>query len=134
MPVEDIVKNSSIKHHPSENISIQLNRLLHRIDCKATLIEIATEHGCRLNRIRRSKNWLLTGKQSQLAEMSKQLREPKTVWIIETIDKALPKPTFNLIEVLKSSPAMTVNQLIADTGCTITEARSAIDSAEGFGA
>jgi len=94
--------------------------------------EIATQHCCQLKRIRRSKNWLLIGNQSQLIEISNKLRQKKTLWIVKAIDEALPKPTFNLALIMKANPSMTVNQLIAETGCTLIKARSAIDSAEGF--
>ncbi|MEH6453058.1 MAG: ribosome recycling factor family protein [Psychromonas sp.] len=113
-------------------LSIKLNNFLHRIDCKATMVELATQHCCSLKRIRRSKNWLLMGKQNQLIEISDKLRQKKTLWITEAIDKALPKPTFNLTFIMESNPEMTVNKLMAETGCTLIEARSAIDTAEGF--
>ena len=119
-------------NHTSKLISIQLNKFLHRIDCKATLIELFSQKGCRLKRIRRSKNWLLIGNQNQLTEISESLRERKTLWIADAIDTALPTPTINLTSIMKSNPEMTVNRLIAETGCTLIEARCAIDTAEGF--
>ena len=118
--------------YTSKPISIQLNSFLHRIDCKATLIEIFSQKGCSLKRIRRSKNWLLIGNQNQLTEISESLREGKTLWIADAIDTALPKPTFNLTLIVKSNPEMTVNRLRVETGCTLIEARCAIDTAEGF--
>jgi hypothetical protein len=122
----------AVPNYTSKMLSIKLNNFLHRIDCKVTIIELATQHGCSLRRIRRSKNWLLMGNQSQLVEISDKLQQKKTLWIIEAIDKALPKPTFNLTLIIKSDPAMTVNRLIVETGCTLIEARHAIDTAEGF--
>jgi len=117
----------------SSNIpSIKLNNFLHRIDCKTTIIELVIQHGCHLKRIRRSRNWLLTGHKNQLADISNKLQQGKTLWIAQAIDKALPKPTFNLISIIKANPKMTVNQLIVETGCTLIEARCAMDVAEGF--
>lgn len=113
-------------------IPVKLNNLLHRIDCKAAMVALATQHGGSLKRIRRSKNWLLTGTQAQLVEISSKLCEQKTQWIVKAIDNALPKPTFNLTSIMAANPAMTVNQLMAETGCSLVEARTAIDSAEGF--
>lgn len=127
--------------------SITLNNFLHRIDCKTTIIELVTQYNCRLKRIRRSKNWSLIGKQSQLIDLSKQLRQDnvecdntlldktkldKQRWIADAIDKALPKPTFDLALIIQSNPDMTINRLIAETGCTLIEARHAIDLAEGL--
>ena len=110
--------------------SIKLNNFLHRIDCKTTIIELVNQHGCSLKRIRRSKNWSITGKQIQLIEVSQQLQQPKTLWITDAIQKALPKPNFDLTTIALSNPDMTINRLIAETGCTLIEARVAIDKAE----
>ncbi len=122
----------AVPNYTSKMLSVKLNNFIHRIDCKATMIELAAQHCCSLKRIRRSKNWLLTGNQSQLVEISDKLRQKKALWIAEAIDKALPKPTFSLTLIMKSNPAMTVNRLMAETGCTLIEARCAIDTAEGF--
>ena len=113
-------------------LSIQLNNLLHRIDCKVTIIELVTQQGCSLKRIRRSKNWSLTGNQAQLVAVSEQLRQSKTAWIVEAINKALPKPTFDLTAIVQANPDITINRLIAETGCTLIEARAALDKAEDF--
>jgi len=136
-----------VPNDTSKEQSITLNNFLHRIDCKTTIIELVTQHDCRLKRIRRSKNWSLTGKQSQLIELSKKLRQNnfdcentlldktrlnKKIWIAEAIDKTQPKPTFDLTLLIQSNPNMTINRLIAETGCTLIEARHAIDIAEGL--
>ena len=113
-------------------ISITLNNFIHRIESKATIITIANIHACSLKRIRRSKNWALTGTHSQLVKISQTLRQQQILWIAETIDKILPKPMVNLTLIVKTNPAITVNQLMSKTGCSLVEARSAIDTAEGF--
>ncbi|MEL0630153.1 ribosome recycling factor family protein [Psychromonas aquatilis] len=118
--------------------SIKLNNFLHRIDCKTTMINIFTVNGCTIKRIRRSKNWLLTGKPEQLIEVNKHLRQhlaeniesKKVGWILEVIDKGLPKPSVDLVTLVRSTPDMTINRLIVETGCTLIEARIAIDKAE----
>ena len=110
--------------------SITLNNFLHRIDCKTTIIELATQQGCSLKRIRRSKNWSLTGNQSQLVAVSDALHQKRVKWIVEAINKTLPKPTFDLTAIVQSNPDMTINRLIAETGCTLIEARAALDKAE----
>ena len=119
-------------NNTTTTLSIKLNNFLHRIDCKATIIALVTLHGCSLKRIRRSKNWSLTGKQSQLVEVSEQLQQGKTMWITEAIQKGLPKPSFDLVAITLSNPDMTINRLIAETGCTLIEARIAIDKAENL--
>jgi len=118
--------------------SIKLNNFLHRIDCKTTIINIFTVNGCTIKRIRRSKNWLLTGKPEQLIEVNKHLQQhlteniesKKVGWILEAIDKGLPKPSVDLVTLVRSNPDMTINRLIVETGCTLIEARIAIDKAE----
>jgi len=118
-----------VQHNNAEIIAIKLNNLLHRIDCKATMRAVVEQHGCHLKRIRRSKNWLLVGEQSQLVMMREQL----PLWVAEAIDKALPKPSVSLASIIQANPSMTVNRLMVETGCTLTEARVAIDVAEDLG-
>jgi len=130
-----VIKNlleQFVPNNTTTTLSIKLNNFLHRIDCKATIIALVNQHGCNLKRIRRSKNWSLTGEQNQLVEVSKQLQQPKTIWIADAIEKALPKPSFDLIAIVLSNPDMTINRLIAETGCTLIEARIAIDKAEAL--
>jgi len=93
---------------------------------------LVNQYNCSLKRIRRSKNWLLTGQQNQLIEIGEQLQQPKTAWIAEAITKGLPKPSFDLVAIALSEPGMTINRLIKETGCTLIEARIAIDKAEGL--
>ena len=119
-----------LPNNTTTNLSIKLNNFLHRIDCKATIIALVNQHGCSLKRIRRSKNWLLTGKQNQLVEVSEQLQVGKTMWITEAIGKALPKASFDLTAIVLANADMTINRLIAETSCTLIEARIAIDKAE----
>lgn len=121
-----------MQNHTSELLIVKLNNFIHRIDCKASIIELFTQHHCSVKRIRRSKNWQLTGTQAQLTELSDILQKDKTAWIADAIDKALPTPSFNLALIIKSTPTITVNQLMAKTGCSLVEARSAIDTAENF--
>ncbi|WP_284204198.1 ribosome recycling factor family protein [Psychromonas marina] len=116
----------------SEILSIKLNNFLHRIDCKATIVEITNQYGCSLMRIRRSKNWSLTGNHHQLIELGHRLREEQLIWIVKAIETGLPPASFNLDQIIKLSPAISVNQLMIETGCTLSEARHAIDAAEGF--
>jgi hypothetical protein len=75
---------------------------------------------------------LLTGQQNQLVEVSEQLKQGKTKWISEAIGKVLPKPNFDLTAIALSNSGMTINRLIAETGCTLIEARIAIDKAENL--
>ncbi|MGF1764872.1 ribosome recycling factor family protein [Aliivibrio kagoshimensis] len=116
----------------SKTLTIQLNSLIHRIDSKESLLARAASLNCRLKRIRRSKNWMLTGSHSQVIAFKNSILLNKELWIKEAIDKELPKPVFDLDEVVKANPAITVHQLMSKTECTLAQARSALDNAEGF--
>lgn len=118
--------------NPDEIVSIQLNSCLHRIDCKNSLLALVNEHGCSLKRIRRSRHWLLQGNVQQLLLLKEALRLAQPLWIATAIDKALPKPVFDLAELLAKQPSLSANELMAKTGCSASEARAAIDKAEGF--
>lgn len=115
-----------------EIFSIQLNSCLHRIDCKSSLLSLVNEHGCSLKRIRRSRHWLLQGSVEQLRTLKESLRLEQPLWISAAIDKALPKPSFDLATVLAAEPSLSVNELMLKTSCSQSEARAAIDKAEGF--
>lgn len=115
-----------------ELIQVKLNNFLHRISCKASIIEISSQYGGCLKRIRRSRNWCLMATQSQLVAISGELRENNIIWVADAIDYTLPKPMQNLTLMISANPAITVNQLMVKSACTLTEARAALDSAEGF--
>jgi len=121
-----------VQNKNDELITVKLNNFIHRISCKASIIEISSQYGGSLKRIRRSRNWRLMATQSQLIAMSGQLRENNIIWVADAIDNTLPKQAFDLTLIIRSTPAITVNQLIVKSGCTLAEARTAIDSAEGF--
>lgn len=119
-------------HNPDEIFAIQLNNCIRRIDDKSNLMRLVNEHGCSLKRIRRSSHWLLQGKLQQLLTLKEALPLTQPLWIVAAIEKSLPKASFNLAKLLKMDPALTANELMAKTGCSVSEARAAIDKAEGF--
>ncbi len=111
-------------------LSIRLNSFVHRVRDKATVISIATQHGCQLKRIRRSRHWQLTGEEQQLKVFMNQLVDDSHHWIVKAIENALPKPDIDLLDILTSNPSITVSQLVLETGCSMIEARRAIDQHE----
>jgi hypothetical protein len=52
--------------------------------------------------------------------------------MVTAIDKVLPKPTVCLQQLLQKTPSMTVAQLVSESGCSLAEARIAIDEFEGL--
>lgn len=113
-------------------IVIRLNSFVHRVPDKALLITQAAKCGCQLKRIRRSRNWQLSGEEAQLKVLIALLIDEAHQWIVKEIDKALPKPEICLASLIEKTPSVTVNQLVAQTGCTMSDARQAIDQYEGF--
>ncbi|WP_409439477.1 ribosome recycling factor family protein [Psychromonas sp. GE-S-Ul-11] len=116
----------------SKILSIQLNSFVRRVDDKQQVLALVTQQQCTLKRIRRSKNWLLSGSETQLTSLMLLLTDLQLLWINQAIVKGLPKPKVNLQQLISSYPDMTLNKLIAQTGCSLSEARIAFDLAEDF--
>ncbi|MGR5555671.1 ribosome recycling factor family protein [Vibrio splendidus] len=112
--------------------SVVLNSFVHRVPDKAQVIALAAENGCQLKRIRRSRNWILMGEEAQLHKLREQLSDAPLLWMVTAIDKVLPKPTVCLQQLLQQTPSMTIAQLVSESGCSLAEARIAIDEFEGL--
>jgi len=111
-------------------ISVPLNSFVHRVPDKSIIATLAMKYSCQLKRIRRSRNWLLSGQEAQLRMLTTELREEHHLWIAKAIEKVLPTPRLSLSQVLAQTPNMTLNQLVSETGCSLLEARQAIDEFE----
>ena len=112
--------------------SVPLNSFVHRVSDKSQVMAHAAECGCQLKRVRRSRNWLLVAQEHQLVELKTMLTHEKDGWIAIAIDKVLPKPVVCLASQLAATPSMTVAQLVMESGCSMAEARRAIDEHEGL--
>ena len=112
--------------------SVPLNSFVHRVSDKSQLMANAAECGCQLKRVRRSRNWMLVAQERQLVEFKTMLTHEKDGWIAIAIDKVLPKPVVCLASLLVATHSMTVAQLIMESGCSMAEARRAIDEHEGL--
>ncbi|PME32032.1 hypothetical protein BCV39_05335 [Vibrio sp. 10N.286.55.E10] len=112
--------------------SVPLNSFVHRVSDKGQVMANAAECGCQLKRVRRSRNWLLVAQEDQLVEFKTMLTHEKDGWIVIAIDKVLPKPVVCLASLLAATPSMTVAQLVMESGCSMAEARRAIDEHEGL--
>ncbi|MEZ9699505.1 ribosome recycling factor family protein [Vibrio sp. 10N.261.46.E12] len=112
--------------------SVPLNSFVHRVPDKTIIVQYAGACGCQLKRIRRSRNWLLIGEEQQLLELKEHLSDEAHQWIVIAIDKVLPKPVVCLASLLAATPSMTVAQLVMESGCSMAEARRAIDEHEGL--
>ncbi|MFC5077909.1 Ribosome recycling factor [Vibrio thalassae] len=110
-------------------ISVRLNSFVHRVEDKAQVIASAALSGCTLKRIRRSRHWLVTGRKEQLAAFA---LEAGVGWISVAIEKVLVDYKSPIQQVLERNPEATIAELMHESGCTLVEARAAIDEHEGL--
>lgn len=113
-------------------LSVPLNSFVHRVHDKLWFSELASNLGCRLKRVRRSRHWTLCGTEHQLIQLRNELSDDHYLWVKQAIDKTLPKPDVCLAELIEINPNITLNQLMTVSGCTISEARLAVDAFESL--
>ncbi|MGD8109289.1 ribosome recycling factor family protein [Vibrio sp. TRT 17S01] len=96
---------------------------------------LASESGCELKRIRRSRNWQVTG---NIESIQKWISKMKTEhfdtcqFLITKVDDGLrqvkvsDEPTeAQLITLIQTTPNMTLFELMEQTSCTLAQARKA---------
>lgn len=121
----------------NENITIALPSLIHRIGGeKAKQAKtIAVQYNCSLKRIRRSRNWSITGGAVDIQTFIEQLKqtEPDRFnYLIKKIETALLEHSdklepleAKLARLIKQSPNITLAELVELSQCTLAEARVA---------
>ena len=126
-----------------DDISIPLPSLIHRIGREAVkrAQAIAVQKGCELKRVRRSRNWSITGQaiaiQSCCVELKAQSDTAEFAFLIKKIDSALLQHAdkleplgAKLVRLINQNPAITLGELMQQTQCTMSEARLARFEAE----
>jgi len=119
-------------------LTIAFPSLIRRIggEKAKTLKAIACDFQCELKRIRRSRNWKLTGQANHLNEFAQQLKGQDVVadcsfFMEKIIESTLPYQQASLpnrlAALITSNPAVTLAELMEKTGCTIAQARLARD-------
>ncbi|MBQ4836587.1 MULTISPECIES: ribosome recycling factor family protein [Pseudoalteromonas] len=112
-------------------LDIQLNSFIRRIEHADTLKALIKSSGAQLSRKGRSRHWRIRGDWSQLEVIVKHIQqhdEPSWQWVVEKLHCNRPKPSLeDLVSIVKHNPTMTLHQLIAQTECTLAEARRAFD-------
>ncbi len=92
--------------------------------------------GCELSRIGRSRNWQLKANFSQLQaiiEYIEQEREESWVWLAKLLKKEYQHLTHDsLITFASRIENVTIAALIAQTDCTLAQARKVLDELEGL--
>lgn len=118
-------------------LTVSLPALVHRIgsnNLKQTK-PIALALQCELKRIRRSRNWQLTGTVSNLTDLSSELSQSNNNglhWLVNKVNQAINHyshqyfpPLERLTELIHSRPDITLAELMALTDCSLAEARTA---------
>ena len=126
----------------SRNLSIPLPSLIHRIGgghAKRAKV-IAAEKKCEMKRIRRSRNWLITGEALDLKAFLDHIRDEEAEpmrFMISKIEVGLTKHSdklepleAKLVRLVSENPNITLAELMSETNCTIAQARTARFEAE----
>lgn len=115
-------------------LDIQLNSFVRRIEKANELKAQIKSSGAKLSRKGRSRHWRLQGDWPQfqnIIQQAQSFEEPSWQWVIETLKSHQPKTQIeDLIEIVKTNPSITQQQLISQTDCTLVEARKAFDMVE----
>ncbi|PQJ42674.1 ribosome recycling factor [Vibrio campbellii] len=123
-------------------ITIPLPSLIHRIggDHAKRAKAIAAENKCELKRIRRSRNWQITGEALDLKAFLDRIKaeeaEPMR-FMVNKMEAGLAKHSdklepleAELIRLVMENPNITLAELMSETNCTIAQARTARFEAE----
>ncbi|WP_045593191.1 ribosome recycling factor family protein [Vibrio vulnificus] len=125
-------------------VVIALPSLIHRIGGEMTkhLKSVAAEHGCELKRVRRSRHWQISGEALALQAFYDQVRrleEDSASYLVKKMQLALASHSEKLEpledklqRLVMENPAITLTELMSQTHCSLSQARSARFSAEGL--
>lgn len=132
----------------NEAITISLPSLIHRIGREAVnrAKDIALQYQCELKRVRRSRNWGLSGEAIDIQLFMRQLKAAQLQregggfrYLIQKIETALLNHTdklepleAKLARMINDNPNITLNELIHTTDCTMSEARTARFNADAW--
>ncbi|MCL1137867.1 ribosome recycling factor family protein [Shewanella pneumatophori] len=143
----------------SDNISIALPSLIHRIGREPVKHAqlIAKQYRCELKRVRRSRNWALTGVPMAVQQFSAELKQvcltspqnntadnltlspQKLTYLIQKVDTALlghadklEPLAAKLVRLITANPNITLAELMHLTDCSLSEARAARFDADSW--
>jgi len=114
------------------NLPSFLRRSLKAYALKSHIREL----GCNLSRIGRSRNWQLKANFSQLQDIVKFIEhedEDSWLWLAKLLKKQYQHLSHeNLSALAKRMDIVTVSALMAQTDCTLVQARKVLDELEGL--
>jgi hypothetical protein len=138
----------------NEDIIIALPSIIHRIggETAKQAKAIALQNECEFKRVRRSRNWSVTGKAIKVQTYALQLKAHQMIsqklnkqgdgefhYLIKKIETALlghadklETLEAKLIRLIMQIPSITLSKLVLLTHCTEAEARVARFEAEGW--
>ena len=138
----------------NEDIIIALPSIIHRIggETAKQAKAIALQNECEFKRVRRSRNWSVTGKAIKVQTYALQLKAHQMIsqklnkqgdgefhYLIRKIETALlghadklETLEAKLIRLITKTPSITLSKLVFLTHCTEAEARVARFEAEGW--
>ncbi len=138
----------------NEDIIIALASLIHRIggETAKQAKAIALQHECELKRVRRSRNWIVTGDAIKLQTYAAQLKAEQMIsqklnkqgvgefhYLIKKIETALlghadklETLEVKLLRLVTQFPSITLSELVSLTHCTEVEARVARFEADSW--
>lgn len=121
----------------TEDITIQLPSLIHRIGGEKAkqARAIALQYQCDVKRVRRSRNWAITGEAISIQSFIERLKTDNDAgfgYLIQKIATALlghadklEPLDIKLRRLIRENPNLTLGELIQLTQCTLAEARVA---------
>ena len=128
----------------NDKITISLPSLIHRIGREEVkqAKEMALQHDCDLKRVRRSRNWGVSGEAIKIQQLSVTLKiengdkfryliQKITTALLDHSDKLEPLDA-KLVRLITDNPNITLAELIHITDCTMTEARTARFDADSW--
>ncbi len=128
----------------NDKITISLPSLIHRIGREEVkqAKEMALQHDCDLKRVRRSRNWTVSGEAIKIQQFSVTLKiengdkfryliQKITTALLDHSDKLEPLDA-KLVRLITDNPNITLAELIHITDCTMTEARTARFDADSW--
>ncbi|MBL4910695.1 MAG: hypothetical protein JKX78_11880 [Alteromonadaceae bacterium] len=122
------------KKKQNKSKPIILSSFLRRSLNAYALKSLIRATGSELSRIGRSRNWRLIATQQQLQQIINLLadsNEPSWQWLAPFLTKQKLQISYqDLITLIKLNPYISVNELLAKTDCTLTQARKALDEME----
>lgn len=114
------------------NLPSFVRRVIKAYALKAKIREL----GCQLHRIGRSRNWQLKANTSQIHAITtfiEQADEPSWLWFAKLLRLQYQHLSHNaLLSLAKRQSSITIASLMAQTDCTISQARKVIDELEGL--